>query len=88
MKCPSDGAGTYYEWNATTVDDAFGYAERRLRPPHFSNTPIEPKDAIGVLFDPLSRRAKKIYRGIGWVNDAPVMPQEPEQVPADGPLFL
>lgn len=70
-------AGTYYEWNATTVDDAFGFAERRLRPPQFADTPIEPKDITGVLWDPLDvRRRKKIFRGIGWDSRAPVIPHD------------
>lgn len=77
----STNAGPYLDWTATAVEDAFGYAERRL-----SNIPasegftIEPKDVTGVppRGHPLQTvQMKKVFNGIGW--------QEREGPPSGGP---
>lgn len=73
-------AGTYLEWSTSTVDDAFGYAERRLGA---VGVPIEPKDIIGVLPDHVHSLAakghKRIYKGIGW-QDANMVQEQDEGV--------
>lgn len=81
-------AGSFLEWDLPTVEDALGYAERRLggTGPNLDST-IEPKDHLGMWSDEASTisirrgrlecsRRRKIYTGIGW-QDPGVLDQEP-----------